>query len=262
MASLVEKALALVQQGHSLPARVRNRAEVLLDQGAEPLRLTPIEEPGFARGGFLSALGIDATPPDLASFAELEQDIERRMRTLRDTGFPFTDLHNGTATLAEFCYVVCKALNPAHVVETGVAYGVTSAYILRALSEQGAGKLHSIDLPPLARDSNSFVGHCVPSELRRRWDLRIGSARKLLPDLLREQTPDVFVHDSLHTYSHMKWELALALASIRPGGVLIADDIEGNRAFEEALHHPRAGAWVAIAQAGKKAICGAIRIKP
>jgi len=71
----------------------------------------------------------------------------------------------------------------------------------------------------------------------------------------------MFVHDSLHTYSHMKWEFETALRSLRPGGVLISDDIEGNRAFEELTRHPSVAAWFAIRQEGKDAICGAVRTR-
>lgn len=260
MAGLVEKALALAHQRRSLPERVWNRAGSLLDRSASPLALTPVQEPTFSAVECLAALGIGCQPLVARVPADLEQDVQQRVRAL-GTNAPFSCLHNGTTTFARLCYVVCRGHRPTNVVETGVAYGVTSSYVLRALADVTAGKLHSIDLPPLARDAEAYVGYCVPDNLRQDWDLRLGSARKLLPGILREHPPDVFIHDSLHTYSHMKWEFALALSAIRPGGVLIADDIEGNRAFEEALQHPRAGAWIAIKQEGKKAICGAIRIK-
>ena len=148
------------------------------------------------------------------------------------------------------------------VVETGVAYGVTSTYILSALEENGHGQLYSIDLPPLADDAEKYIGYFIRPELRGRWHLQIGPAQKLLRDLLLQTTTiDMFVHDSLHTYSHMKWEFEAALASLRPGGVLISDDIEGNRAFEEITRHPSISSWMAIRQQGKHAICGALRTR-
>jgi len=59
----------------------------------------------------------------------------------------------------------------------------------------------------------------------------------------------------------MKWEFESAMAVLRPGGVLISDDIEGNRAFEGILEHPNAGSWFAMRQQGKGALCGAVRTK-
>jgi predicted O-methyltransferase YrrM len=176
--------------------------------------------------------------------------------------FPIEGFHNGTVTLGRLCYLACRQLRPRIVVETGVAYGVTSTYILKALSENGEGELQSVDLPPLARDADKYVGYFIPAELRGRWTLNLGPAKKLLPNLLqRAQKIDMFVHDSLHTYHHMRWEFETALSALRPGGILIADDIQGNRAFEELLDRPEIDSWVAIRQEGKNAVCAAVRIK-
>jgi predicted O-methyltransferase YrrM len=148
------------------------------------------------------------------------------------------------------------------VVETGVAYGITSAYILQALAENGEGELHSIDLPPLGPAAEKYVGYLIPHGLRKRWNLHIGPARKLLPEVLRKNGgADAFIHDSLHTYTHMTMEFAAALAALRPGGILIADDVQGNRAFEEAIGHLRVASWFAIKEQGKDAICGAMRLR-
>lgn len=53
-------------------------------------------------------------------------------------------------TRAAWCLV--RHLQPAHVVETGVARGFTTQMILEAFKQNGAGHLYSIDLPP----------HCAP----------------------------------------------------------------------------------------------------
>jgi predicted O-methyltransferase YrrM len=175
---------------------------------------------------------------------------------------PFGNFHNGSITLGRLCYAACRVLRPQLVVETGVAYGVTSAYILRALADNDSGELYSIDLPPLARDADDYIGCLIPRELRDRWRLFLGAARRILPEVLQGAgQPDLFLHDSLHTYSHMKWEIELVLPRLRGGGVLIADDIERNQAFQEALGNPLCAQWIAIRQAEKDAVCGAIRIK-
>jgi hypothetical protein len=50
-------------------------------------------------------------------------------------------------------YVAVRTLQPRVVVETGVASGWSSAHILRALEANGAGVLHSIDLPNVQEGS-------------------------------------------------------------------------------------------------------------
>ena len=44
-------------------------------------------------------------------------------------------------------YALCRKLKPDVVVETGVASGVSSSYILCALHENEHGQLYSIDVP-------------------------------------------------------------------------------------------------------------------
>ena len=136
--------------------------------------------------------------------------------------------------LARCCYLMCRLLKPDVVVETGVAYGVSSAFILRALEENGRGMLHSVDLPPLRREYERFWGMAVDKTLEVRWTLHRGSSARVLPRLLEElETVDLFVHDSLHTYRNMRREFEAVWPRLRTGGALVADDVERSRAFGE-----------------------------
>jgi predicted O-methyltransferase YrrM len=256
----LDKAFALSRSGSELPDRIGNRVNAWTDRRSAPGRLQDVKDPDEMRTALRSLLG--GTMRNEINTDTLFDRLECSQRSLAEGDAPFQFSHNGTATFAMLCYLVCRFLRPRLVVETGVAYGVTSSSILQALEENGHGELHSIDLPPLGRDAQKYVGYFVPPDLRTRWKLRIGSAKKLLPEILRQAHPiDMFVHDSLHTYSHMKWEFESALAALRPGGVLISDDIEGNRAFEEILQRGEVDTWFAIRQEGKEALCGAIRTK-
>lgn len=139
-------------------------------------------------------------------------------------------------------YAAIRAFRPAVVVETGVASGVSTSYILLALQKNGRGKLHSIELgDPQYLPPGKPPGWIVPSWLRNRWDLRIGDSRALLPEVLSEvNSVDVFIHDSLHTYDHMLWEFHVASPRLRPGGLLISDDAAWNPAFSEFARETRA----------------------
>src|SRR5258707_4516511 len=102
--------------------------------------------------------------PELAS---IEMEVQERKSKIPLDG-PFHMIYNGDSILGRFCYAITRAIKPRLVVETGVCYGVTSAYILRALDVNQRGALHSIDLPPLGKDGDKHVGRLIPDELRNR----------------------------------------------------------------------------------------------
>jgi predicted O-methyltransferase YrrM len=132
-------------------------------------------------------------------------------------------------------YAAARALVPDQIVETGIANGVSSAYLLLAIRKNGKGRLRSIGL----RDSSYLPagrepGWLVPTWLRGPWDVEIGDSREILPSsLLRLGTIDMFVHDSLNTYEHMLWEFETAYPALRCGGLLLSDDALWNSAFDD-----------------------------
>ena len=74
----------------------------------------------------------------------------------------------------------------------------------------------------LCRPSSATAGRC--SSARR---------KKLLPPLLSEVAPiDLFIHDANHAYSAQLREYRSAWPHLRPGGVMVSDDV-GNPAFVE-----------------------------
>ena len=76
----------------------------------------------------------------------------------------------------------------------------------------------------------------VPEDLRANWTLLLGDSKILLPRLLAQLGEvDIFIHDSSHTYEHMKFEFELSYPYIRSGGLLLSDDANFNAAFEECV---------------------------
>ncbi|MGI0018460.1 MAG: class I SAM-dependent methyltransferase [Nitrosotalea sp.] len=145
-------------------------------------------------------------------------------------------------------YVLVRALKPRVIVETGVASGVSSAHILLALAANGAGALHSIDLPNTQQGSllppGRASGWAVPDDLRIRWKLYLGDARELLPAVLGAlEHVDVFLHDSDHSYEHMSFEFEQALPKLAHGGLLLSDDTHLHAAWDDfcATHGLRPG---------------------
>jgi predicted O-methyltransferase YrrM len=167
------------------------------------------------------------------ALAEVEENTRRLLANIRheDTYTPHWAADSLTARL---CYLACRLIVPETVVETGVAYGVSSAFILRAMQENGRGTLYSVDLPPLRSRYERFWGIAVPGELRGRWRLHRGTSASILPRLLGEIPPvDLFVHDSLHTHRNMRREFDAVWPHLRNGALLLADDVERNHAFGE-----------------------------
>jgi predicted O-methyltransferase YrrM len=139
---------------------------------------------------------------------------------------------SATSELAATTYALIKLLQPDIVVETGVGAGVSSWTILKAMEENGKGRLISIDLPTPNTELLPEVGYLVPSGLRDRWDLRIGPSQRVLPQTLAEIGEiDIFQHDSRHSYSNQLREYRTAWPFIRSNGVLVSDDVSN-----DALH--------------------------
>jgi hypothetical protein len=208
-------------------------------------------------GDVTRALGADAVA--------MEREMEG-LEALLDAGTVrlgseplFTLRHNADLRLARLCYLVCRALRPSLVVETGVAYGVTTTFVLQALERNAHGRLYSIDLPPLGAGADAAVGRLVPASLRARWTLLRGTSRRRLPPLLDELGQiDVFIHDSLHTFHNMRSEFAAAHRHRGDPFALIADDIEANGAFQQYLerHAPDLAFHATCEAAAKRSRCG------
>ena len=167
------------------------------------------------------------------ALGEVEERTRRLLGEIR-AGDAFSQRWAADSLFARLCYLACRLATPGTVVEAGVAYGVSSAYILEALRQNGRGTLHSVDLPPLRREYGRFWGVAVPEGLREGWILHRGSSGRVLPGLLREIEPvGLFVHDSLHTRRNMRREFDTVWPNLRTGGILIADDVERNSAFAD-----------------------------
>jgi predicted O-methyltransferase YrrM len=166
--------------------------------------------------------------------ADVEAAVERRVKPeLGDLAG--RSAQDARTLLLDALTAVVAGLRPDVVVETGVARGLTSTVVLSEMERVGTGKLYSIDLPILSTHERDFVGQAVPPELRHRWHLQLGPSRRLLPALLdRLGTIDVFLHDSDHMYESQLFEYRLAWSRLRPGGVLLSDDLWASRAFIDA----------------------------
>ncbi len=150
-------------------------------------------------------------------------------------------------------YWLARRLRPQTIVQTGVCNGFSLALLALALARNGdGGQLHAIDLPQVFNPADPAwtrpgvvygviipegrsSGWLVPDSCRDRVHLQIGDAAVLLPPLLtRLGAIEFFFHDSDHSYDHMAFEFREAKRVLRPGGLVVADDIAWNASLWDA----------------------------
>jgi hypothetical protein len=193
----------------------------------------------------------------------VEQEWEARLHDLLDASWPcpdalafaprwqsiITSLHaqelaigrgayggwdDADPALARVAWCLARHLRPRQALETGVGRGLTSCTLLEALELHGNGRLTSVDLPPRFPPAlRRQTGVAVPGGLRARWTYVFGSSRRRLPRLVAQLAPiDLFLHDSMHTTRNVLFELETVWPGLRPGGVILVDDIDLSRGFE------------------------------
>jgi predicted O-methyltransferase YrrM len=167
---------------------------------------------------------------------------------------PFPVVFNADPALAQLCYVLCRALEPETVLETGVAYGVTSAMILTALHKNQKGTLHSIDLPPIGDRAGTYTGIVVPNEYKYRWHLHRGSSKRVMASLFGSglRQIDLFVHDSANVFAVQKRELETVWLHLAPRCAIVMNNIGHNTAFADFIKGNNIGSWLVIEQKAKK----------
>lgn len=127
-------------------------------------------------------------------------------------------------------YGLTRWQRPTIIVESGGYLGMSSAFILKALADEGLtnAKLYSLEWN---RDCDH--GALIPSELRRQFVPLCGRVEDFIK---RDELPsriDMFLHDSSHRYRHMLWEFRQFWGRLRDGGLLVSHDVHFNAAFAE-----------------------------
>jgi predicted O-methyltransferase YrrM len=129
-------------------------------------------------------------------------------------------------------YALTRWLRPEIIVESGGFIGMSSAFILKALADEGlaTSKLYSIEL-----SEDCEQGALIPEELRSLPGFV--PMRGRIEDFLKgDELPgqiDMFLHDSSHSYRHMLWEFGQFWPRLRDGGLLVSHDVQMNAAFPE-----------------------------
>ena len=126
--------------------------------------------------------------------------------------------------LASFLYAYILNSKPSVVIETGVANGITTNIIMKAL-EQTGGTLHSFDVDP--KTKNVYIGSGNWNFHHLRGNLEKG----LEAQTLEIGNVDLWIHDSNHGYLWQTYEYQLASRVLSIGGILVSDDIDSSTAW-------------------------------
>lgn len=174
--------------------------------------------------------------PEVEGFREVWTEIGDGLaaKGLALGRYTYGKYSDADASLAAAIWCSVRHLRPMRVLETGVARGVTSRMILEAMSINGEGCLWSVDLPhPFRPEVHAETAAAIPGGRHDRWTYVRGSSRRRLPGLaLLLGQIDVFVHDSLHTARNMHFEMKTVWPRLRPGGIMLIDDVH-NQAFRD-----------------------------
>ena len=173
----------------------------------------------------------------LSELEKLEAHVELNLKKLKKEKYPskkkpYPTDYSINSDSRKFLYHLCRILKPNNIIETGVAYGISSSYILQALEDNKFGKLYSIDSIFRPWQTKEMIGSIIPKKLKSKWELIIGKSTEKLENVLIEINDlDIFIHDSSHTYENMMFEFNIIFKKIKKNGIIISDDIIDNDAF-------------------------------
>ena len=138
-----------------------------------------------------------------------------------------------------------------NVLETGTFEGFTTSLIAHGLElANSKALLFTVDLPTskqvtqIHHIETNQIGSMIRKEHRKRVIQVIEDAKLAIPNILSQNRIEMFVHDSLHTVTHMMFEYVVSRALMPEGAILVSDDILWNSAFVEFVKTFNLPFWV------------------
>lgn len=149
-----------------------------------------------------------------------------------------------------FLHFIVRELRPQQVLECGTGYGESSLHMLAALEDLRHGHLHTIELDPTRRRlALDAVDRFFPQT--QRITSVEGSFSDALPGVVVGTAPlDLVFEDGPHTPDVTLDVFEQVVDAVRPGGLMIFDDVQhemGNQpAWAEIRSDPRVAASLEI----------------
>ena len=137
-------------------------------------------------------------------------------------------------------YFLIRKFKLVNIVETGVAAGWTSLFILRALKKNNNGYLYSSDFPYFRlKNPEEHIGLLAKKESNKcNWFLDIRGDDIALPEIvtqLKNNTIDLLHYDSDKSYSGRRKALEVLNSKINSKTIIIFDDIQANLHFKDYI---------------------------
>lgn len=130
-----------------------------------------------------------------------------------------------TETYNVFLYHLARQLQPKLVVETGTDRGRSAVHMAEGCP---SARVVSIDIDQAC--SNQLSAFALPN-------VEVVTGNSLDPSILHrfnDHSIDILFLDSLHTYEHLRAELAAYLPKVRSGGLVVLDDISLDAGMKKA----------------------------
>lgn len=122
---------------------------------------------------------------------------------------------------AELTYLLVRETRPSRIVEIGTFHGWSTSWLLRALADNGTGRLDSYDIV-------DHVLGTIPRELSGdRWAFHRGDVRTAAT--LAPPTIDYLFIDAAHTARFARWYVGALLATVPPGIPVSVHDVYHRR---------------------------------
>lgn len=143
-------------------------------------------------------------------------------------------VHNVSGAMGQIdcatLYGLVRWCRPSVIVESGGYFGMSSAFILKALADESLtdSRLYSIE-----SDKECPHGVLVPEELRASFIPLNNDVKELVKGNQLPSRINMFLHDSSHRYRHMLWEFNEFWKRLPDGGLLVSHDVNFSAAFAQ-----------------------------
>ena len=129
-----------------------------------------------------------------------------------------------------FVYALTRWRRPSVVVETGGFLGMSSAFILKAMQDEGVAepKLYSVEWMP-----DCPHGILIPDDIKAGFIPLTGKVEDFMKKGSFPAQVDMFLHDSSHRYKHMVMEFRYFWDRMADGGLLLSHDVDMSAAFPD-----------------------------
>ena len=159
--------------------------------------------------------------------------FEQGRQRVSELSIPFRQLGIAGESDVRLIYSVALGSGAHDFLETGVALGWSSLALLKA-AEMTKGRVVSVDLPYPFLIGSRWVGAVVPGELRGRWTLLKQADRWGIPRAIGlSKGYDLIHYDSDKSLEGRRWAYPRLWRALRPGGLLISDDVGDNGAWAD-----------------------------